>query len=269
MKDYARLTYRLTLFTLSLSLTIGIACSVTLVEWLGRRRIDRTPYARFCFHGAVRSLGFRVRQQGDISAKPVLYLSNHISWSDIPILGGQSPLRFLSKAEVGKWPVIGWLAGQAGTLFIKRGGGKSQLCRQEIATTLEKGQSVLIFPEGTTTSGITVLPFHSRLLWAAKDAGVDIQPISIGYLRDGQPDHLAPFIGDDEFQGHLLRMLKSPSVDVGVIFHPTVTINEHTDLDALALELHETVTSGLKRIHRAGDQSETANADALPVRQPN
>lgn len=267
MKDYARLSYRMTLFTLSLSLTMTIACSVSLAEWLSRRKIDRTPYARFCFHGAVRSLGFRVRQQGAISSEPVLYLSNHISWSDIPVLGGQSPLRFLSKAEVGRWPVIGWLAGQAGTLFIKRGGGKSLHCRQEIASTLEKGQSVLIFPEGTTTSGLTVLPFHSRLLWAAKDAGVDIQPISIGYLRDGQPDHLAPFIGDDEFQSHILRMLKRPSVEVGVIFHPKVTIDEHSDLDELALELHKTVSSGLSQIHNSGRCEDTAEAGELTARQ--
>lgn len=267
MKDYARLGYRLTLFTLSLSVTITIACGVSLAELLSRRRIDRTPYARFCFHGAARSLGFRVRQQGDISTEPVLYLSNHISWSDIPVLGGQSPLRFLSKAEVGNWPVIGWLAGQAGTLFIKRGGGKSQRCREEIAKTLNGGQSVLIFPEGTTTAGLTVLPFHSRLLWAAKDAGVDIQPISIGYLRDGQPDHLAPFIGDDEFQNHILRMLKRPSVDVGVIFHPRITIDEHSDLDALAAELHQTVSAGLQQIHRCHSRDEVAAPGGITARQ--
>lgn len=265
--DYTRLTLRLSLFTLSMTLTTAIACGVSLVELLGRRRIDRTPYARFCFNGASRSLGFRVRQQGETPNEPVLYVSNHISWSDIPVLGGQSRLRFLSKAEVGNWPVIGWLAGQAGTLFIKRGGGKSQQCRQEISRTLNKGQSVLVFPEGTTTAGLTVLPFHSRLLWAAKDAGVDIQPISIGYLRDGQPDHLAPFIGDDEFQHHIVRMLKRPSVNVNIIYHPRVRIEDDTDLDCLAGELHKTVSEGLKQIHRSGTRLDASYDDGLTARQ--
>jgi len=243
-----RLTTRITLFAGFLVLTATLAGTLLLVEALFRNRIDRAPFARFCFNGASRCLGFRISTQGDFSDRPVLYVSNHISWSDIPVLGGQVPLRFLSKAEVGRWPVIGWLARQAGTLFIQRGSGKAGQARDEIADTLRRGQSVLVFPEGTTTTGVTVLPFHSRLLHAAADAGVDIQPISIGYLRNGHPDHLAPFIGDDEFQHHLIRMLRQPAVEVGIIAHPVVTIEEGSDLTELTRDLRQTVQDGLCRI---------------------
>lgn len=262
--EMIRLTTRLTLFTGFLVLTATLAGFLLLVEVLFRTRINRAPFARVCFRGASRALGLRVSSLGEFSDRPVLFVSNHISWSDIPVLGGMAPLRFLSKAEVGRWPVIGWLATQAGTLFIQRGSGKSGQARQEIADTLLGGQSVLVFPEGTTTAGVTVLPFHSRLLHAAADAGVDIQPISIGYLRDGQPDHLAPFIADDEFQQHLVRMLRQPAVEVGIIAHPVVRLPAGSDLAQVSRELHKTVQEGLWQIQggRVADR-ETAGRSAI------
>lgn len=246
--ELIRLTTRLTLFAGFLALTASLAGALLLVDALLRSRIDRAPFARFCFRGASRCLGFRVSTRGTFSDGPVLFVCNHVSWSDIPVLGGMVPLRFLSKAEVGGWPVIGWLARQAGTLFIQRGSGKAGQARHEIATTLGQGQSVLVFPEGTTTAGVKVLPFHSRLLHAAADAGVDIQPLSIGYLRNGHPDHLAPFIGDDEFQHHLARMLRQPAVEVGIIAHPVVSLRQGRELSEISRELHEIVQNGLWQI---------------------
>ncbi|MDL0430589.1 lysophospholipid acyltransferase family protein [Marinobacter sp. TBZ242] len=260
--ELIRLTTRFTLFTGLLALAASLAGTLLLVDALFRSRIDRAPFARFCFSGACRCLGFRVSTRGHFSERPVLYVSNHISWSDIPVLGGMVPLRFLSKAEVGRWPVIGWLALQAGTLFIQRGSGKAGQARDEIANTLLRGQSVLVFPEGTTTAGVTVLPFHSRLLHAALDAGVDIQPISIGYLRNGRPDHLAPFIGDDEFHHHLIRMLRQPAAEVGVIAHPTVSLREGCNMSEICGELQQRVQEGLGQIQtgRLSDQETTGPA---------
>ncbi|MCR8914902.1 1-acyl-sn-glycerol-3-phosphate acyltransferase [Marinobacter panjinensis] len=265
--ELLRLTTRLTLFAGFLALTASLAGALLLTDALFRSRIDRAPFARFCFNGASRCLGFRVSAQGAFSPRPVLYVSNHISWSDIPVLGGMVPLRFLSKAEVGRWPVIGWLAAQAGTLFIQRGSGMAGQTRREIADTLIRGQSVLVFPEGTTTAGMTVLPFHSRLLHAAADAGVDIQPVSIGYLRSGRPDHLAPFIGDDEFQHHLVRMLRQPAVEVGVIAHPVVSLSDGCDVSEITRELQKTVQQGLREI-QAGRLSNRETAGPTAVAGP-
>lgn len=261
-----RLTVRLALFSAFLLTTSLIAAACLLAETVSRRAINRAPIARFCFHGAGRCLGLRIRQQGAPATGPALLVSNHISWSDIPVLGGTVPLRFLSKAEVGRWPVIGWLARQAGTLFIVRGGGRAREARQEIATTLCGGQSVLIFPEGTTSTGLTVLPFHSRLLQAAADANVAIQGISIAYTRQGRPDHLAPFIGDDEFQSHLLRLLRQPAVDVTVVFHPPAQIGADRSLTEVVEQVQETVASGVRQIYR--ERAIEAGRDANePVRQ--
>lgn len=245
-----RLIIRLGLFALVLLGTSLVACWVTTREWFTGARVDRTPYARACFSAAARSLGLRIRCQGVLPEGPVLFVSNHISWSDIPVLGGIARLRFLSKAEVARWPLIGWLAGHAGTLFIQRGGGRAAQTREEITRTLADGQSVLVFPEGTTTDGLRVLPFHSRLLPAAVEAEVAIQPISIGYLRNGGPDPVAPFIGDDAFESHLLRLLRQPAADVVVIFHQPVQVLAGDNMAVLAQELHQTVASGLESIYK-------------------
>jgi 1-acyl-sn-glycerol-3-phosphate acyltransferase len=100
----------------------------------------------------------------------MLWVSNHVSWTDIPLLGMLTPLSFLSKAEVRHWPVAGWLAEKAGTLFI-RGGGDGQRLREQISGQLEQRQPLLIFPEGTTTDGRSLRTFHGRLLAGAIDHG--------------------------------------------------------------------------------------------------
>lgn len=258
-----RLTSRLVLFSLALLVCTVLASGISSIELVTRRKVDRTPFACFCFSLANRCLGFRVNIRGARPEGTVLLVSNHISWSDIPILGGVLPLRFLSKVEVRSWPVIGWLAEQAGTLFIRRGGGQAQATRGQIADTLRSGQSVLVFPEGTTTLGITVLPFHSRLLSAAIDAKIPIQPISIGYRRDNHPDHLAPFIGDDQFEQHLIRMLREPAVSVDVILHEPVLVRAEDDLQAIAQALHDKVQAGLGDIHH--DSNQDGKAPGFPA----
>jgi 1-acyl-sn-glycerol-3-phosphate acyltransferase len=256
--SWFRLLARLVSFITCLLLTAAVAGLLILVETVSRRSISRPPWARACFHMAARCSGFRMSRRGDIARGPVLFVSNHISWSDIPVLGGMAPLRFLSKQEVRRWPLIGWLAAQAGTLFIRRGGGTANKARDEIANSLKRGESVLVFPEGTTSAGIGVLPFHGKLLKAAIDAGVPIQPISIGYLRDGRPDPVAPFIGDDEFQSHLVRMLKRPATRVEVHFHPAVTPGQDESLASLAERLRDVVARGLKDIQSPDTRAEGA-----------
>ena len=174
-----------------------------------RQRLTRWFLARL--GGA---LPFRVRVAGELPDQPMLWVANHVSWTDIPLLGALQPLSFLSKAEVRDWPVAGWLAEKAGTLFIRRGGGDSQRLREQIAGQLGLPRPLLIFPEGTTTSGRTLRTFHGRLLAGAIDRGVAVQPVAIQYLRDGQIDPIAPFIGDDDLVSHLMRLFAQPRGEV-------------------------------------------------------
>ncbi len=108
--SWLRLCVRITAFMAFLAATTMLAAGLRVSEVVTRKAIDRTPWARFCFRWACRCLGLRIHQHGSPSDDTVLFVSNHISWSDIPVLGSLAPMRFLSKAEVGHWPVIGWLA---------------------------------------------------------------------------------------------------------------------------------------------------------------
>lgn len=247
--SWLRLCVRITAFMAFLAATTMLAAGLRITEVVTRKAIDRTPWARFGFRWACRCLGLHIHQHGSPSDDTVLFVSNHISWSDIPILGSLAPIRFLSKAEVGQWPVIGWLARQAGTLFIRRGGGQARRVRDQITENLQAGENVLVYPEGTTSAGLTVLPFHGLLLKAAPESKTRVQPITIAYRRGGRPDHLAPFIGDDEFHSHLLRMLRQPSARVDVVFHAPVYPSDQVPTGELAAHLRETVLEGLTRIY--------------------
>jgi len=262
MMEWGRLTLRLGAFTLFLAATSLLATALLLTEILTRTSIDRTPWTRRCFRAACRCLGLEVHVHGAQPSGNALYAGNHISWTDIPVLGSLQPVRFLSKSEVAHWPVIGWLARQGGTLFIKRGAGQARQIKTAIGEKLSAGESVLIFPEGTTSAGLTVLPLHGLLLKAAADSGVPVQPVTISYRRNNHPDHLAPFIGDDEFHTHLITLLRKPSPRVDVLFHPPVSVAPETGTTELSEQLHGTLLGGLARIQAGEFDPE----DPSPVR---
>ncbi|MFE8072655.1 lysophospholipid acyltransferase family protein [Marinobacteraceae bacterium S3BR75-40.1] len=246
-----RLVLRLALFVGVLVMLVATALLLRLRDLFSRQPADRVPIANGFLHALCAGLGYRVRVEGQpVIDAPVLYVSNHISWTDIPVLLAQTPLRFLAKKEVGKWPVIGWLAREGGTLFIDRGKGQSGQVRQQIAQALGDGDSVLVFPEGTTSDGTGVLPFHGRLLAAAADADVPVQPITLGYRRRGQPDTIVPFIGNDDFHRHLWRLLRYPGLEVTVIYHRPRWLQGGAELGACIETLQQDVASGLARIHQ-------------------
>ncbi|WP_341303682.1 lysophospholipid acyltransferase family protein [Pseudomonas sp. TMP25] len=224
------------LFRLIAVISFGtlLAAGITLLErWVRhdlmptRQRLTRWFLARL-----AAALPFRLSVQGQLPRQSMLWVSNHVSWTDIPLLGMLTPLSFLSKAEVRTWPVAGWLALKAGTLFIRRGSADSNLLNQQLGRHLQQGCNVLIFPEGTTTDGLGLRTFHGRLLSSAIECGVALQPVAIRYLRNGQPCSVAPFIGDDDMLSHLLRLLGS---DIGEVQIQLLTPIASTDLNRNAL----------------------------------
>jgi 1-acyl-sn-glycerol-3-phosphate acyltransferase len=171
-----------------------------------------------------RILGLRIRLGGEPLQRPVLLVCNHISWLDIIGLLAISDALFLSKADVRRWPLIGWLAAQAGTLFIARGAfGAANKAITDISAILAADRSVVIFPEGTSTDGERVAHFHPRLFEAAISAAVPVQAIAIRYTdANGRRSAVAPFIGDDDFVAHLTRVTGAPRVDVSYTVCPAV-----------------------------------------------
>lgn len=213
-----RLYLRLVRLLAVISLGALLASAITLLERLVRHDLmpTRQRLTRWFLARLAAALPFRLQVQGELPRQPMLWVSNHVSWTDIPLLGMLTPLSFLSKAEVRTWPVAGWLAHKAGTLFIRRGSGDSGLVGQQLNRHLQRGRHLLIFPEGTTTDGLGLRTFHGRLLSSAIDSGVPVQPVAIRYLRGGLPCNVAPFIGDDDILSHLLRLLASDLGEVQI-----------------------------------------------------
>ena len=157
----------------------------------------------------LRVLGVRVTQRGHAISGARLIMANHVSWLDIPLIGACAPTRFVSKAEVRDWPIAGWLAEAAGTFYLRRGKHRTRPLVDKLVPHLRAGASVAIFPEGTTSDGRDVLGFHSRLLAAAIEAGVRVQPVAIRYGEGDAGEVLAPFVGDDDLLSHLMRLLRN------------------------------------------------------------
>ena len=168
--------------------------------------------------------------QGEMNQEATLYVMNHISWFDIPVLASQQPLHFLSKAEVKSWPLIGWFTQRAGTLFIQRGAtGAAANSLNEITQCLQSGGSVVVFPEGTTTDGSVLRNFHGRLLQAAIDARVKIQPIALRYPYKESINPHVPYIDEMSFMDSVMGLTQSKPLNVELHF-----------LESIENHLHET-----------------------------
>ncbi|WP_137974392.1 1-acyl-sn-glycerol-3-phosphate acyltransferase [Pseudomonas sp. F(2018)] len=213
-----RLYLRLIRLAAVLLLGMLLASGVALAERVRRGDLMglRQRLTAWFMRRLSAALPFEVEVRGELPQGPHLWLSNHVSWTDIPLLGQLLPLSFLSKAEVRTWPLAGWLAHKAGTLFIRRGSGDSALLARQLHRHLSAGRQLLIFPEGTTTDGQQIRTFHGRLLTSAIDTGTPLQPVAIRYLRDGETDLVAPFIGDDDLPSHLLRLFAADRAKVQI-----------------------------------------------------
>lgn len=209
------LTFRLLLFFVYL--LFGLLLAFLMGAYFVQNRLWQKPVVRWYCAGLCRLLRVRIAVSGEPPEGAALVVSNHISWLDIPILFAcLQDLSFLSKAEVRKWPLIGMLAVAVGTLFIRRGGGEANVKNQQIASQLELGRRVVVFPEGTTTIGERVLPFHPKLFGSALLSNAPVQPVMLHYqTRSGEPC-IAPFVGDDDFKEHLCRVLLSKPIDVSL-----------------------------------------------------
>ena len=153
-------------------------------------------------------IGVRVAVSGERLRGPCLVVGNHISWLDILVLGSALPVVFLSKSEIGRWPVVGRLARAGGTLFIARGrAGAARRSIAEIERALGRGQSVLVFPEGTTGDGRRVGRFYPRLFAAAIESGCPVRPVALRYPHPAGVHPQAPYTGGDLLVPSVLRVL--------------------------------------------------------------
>jgi 1-acyl-sn-glycerol-3-phosphate acyltransferase len=209
-------------------------------------------YHRLC----CRILGFRIDTTGTRSTvHPTLYVANHASYLDIPILGGLIAGSFIAKAEIASWPYFGILAKLQRSVFVDRRPGSTAQQRDAIMCRLEEGDDLIIFPEATSGDGIHMLPFKSALLSVAelrpRGEPLVVQPVSVAYVRlDGMPlgrfyRPLVSWYGGMEVAPHLWMMLGLGAITVKVIFHQPVTLEEFGSRKALAAHCYRVVAVGL------------------------
>jgi len=176
------------------------------------------------------ALGVKIKIIGAPNKSSTLFISNHISWLDILIIGQIIPTHFLSMIEVKEWPVAGWLATRAGTLYIHRGGKKSSdISIDEISHVLGQNHNVVIFPEGKTTDG-TLRKFHPRLIQSAVDAKSYIQPVAIKYVSGDSilANQAVLFNNDITFPQSLLNIMSQKSISVEIAFLDPVAVDEQS-----------------------------------------
>ena len=191
----------------------------------------------------LRVLGIRLRVSGAPSQGPLLLVANHISWLDIAVIHAAGYCRFVSKADVKHWPVVGTLATASGTLYIERESRRDAMrVVHHMVESLRAGDVIAVFPEGTTGDGRSLLPFHANLLQAAISANVPVQPLALRFVdvHTGAL-HFAPsFVGDETLLGSLWRTLSAANLGADVLYG-TAEHAQGRDRRTWAQDLHAQV----------------------------
>lgn len=198
-------------------LLVGLLAA-TAVRLTPGGRLDPDPIARRWSAQLLRILNVQVSVCGEPPGSGHVTVANHVSWLDITLLSACENTRFIAKSEIRDWPVAGWLANAAGTFYIRRGKGGARPLVDRLVPHLSAGGSVVLFPEGTTTDGSDVLPFHARLFSAPINADAWVQPVALRYGTGGDGTPVAPFVGDDDLVSHILRLLREQELSVEVIY---------------------------------------------------
>ncbi len=174
---------------------------------------------------------------------PALIVSNHISWLDISVIHAARYCRFVSKSDIRQWPLIGMLATGAGTLYIERASRKDALRMvKDMADAMQDGDVVAVFPEGTTSDGRDLLPFHANLIQSAIQADAPVQPMSLKFIDadSGEPSYAPCYIGDDTLIGSMWRTLTASRIMAVVHFGEAQTANGR-DRRAWAQDLRQDI----------------------------
>lgn len=211
------------------------------------------------FHAGICRL-FRVRVDihgAPSNQHPTLFIINHISWLDIPVVGKAMKGSFVAKQEVEKYPFIGWLAKLQQTIFIARTRPSVRNHKDSMQEHLEAGDNIFLFPEGTSSNGLVLQDFKSAYFALAEgyegDSPLTVQPVTLAY---SQMDNLlmsrslmktVAWVGDEELVGHVWNFLRSGRVTAELRFHPPVTIDQYDSRKSMAVDCQRQIAEGLSR----------------------
>jgi len=244
LREARRLSRALLLAT-HLLLGVVLALGILVLPPL-RQRVNRL--AAWWLRRVSAILGIKVLLHGRPIVGPGLLVANHVSWVDILVLAAATEASFVAKAEVGGWPLIGWLAEVGGTEFIRRGSLESyRRLHARLTHRLKAGEALTVFPEGTSGAQVKPARFRPRLMQAAVEAGVPVQPVALYYSAVPELLRRVAFVGDDGFVFHLWRLLAEEPVLAEVSFLPPLS-SVTGDIRLLADEAWRAVTHTLNRL---------------------
>ena len=235
------------------AVTVALMPVQQLFVWLWPSMARRFP---MYYHRLVcRILGVRVTCHGEAPSRgPVLIASNHVSWLDIVVLSAIAPVSFVAKREVNGWPFFGSLARLQRTVFVDRDRRHTTGdARDEMRQRLLSGDTLVLFPEGTSSDGNRVLPFKSAFFGAADVEGVLVQPVSLAYrghrnlpmTRRQRPFYA--WYGDMDLAPHLWNALAFGPIEVTVVCHPPLSLSGELTRKHLARHAEEVVRRGLSQ----------------------
>ena len=213
-------------------------------------------------------LGIRIDANMSGIVPGCLIVANHISWLDIYALNAVRPVAFVSKAEVRGWPLVGWLAQNADTVFLRRESHRhARVVNCEIKQLLCANKDVAIFPEGTTTDGSHLLKFNAALLQSAVDAGRAVQPVALSYHQaDGQPSLAPAYFGDITMGECFAAILASRSLIVRLRSTPPLDPQTRTRRE-LAQAARSAIAFNLGLPIKSSEMGETIGEFAYEVHQ--
>ncbi len=256
----SRLRGALRLIVLALMTAVALPAYALCLGPLRRgRRSIQVLWSRL----ACRLVGLRLHVSGEVHrGEGTLFVANHVSYLDMPVLAQLIEARFVAKAEVAGWPLIGAIARVTGTVFVNRSAAEVRAQRRELRRLLAAGESLILFPEGTSTDGSAVAPFKPALMdVAAGEDGLDpvVQPVSVAYprARDGTPltgasTALYGWYGDMTLVPHLVRVAGLHGAEVDVRFHAPVRAGQFASRKALAAHCQAAVAEGVAAAHAGG-----------------
>ncbi|GAC1601804.1 MAG: lysophospholipid acyltransferase family protein [Ramlibacter sp.] len=205
------------------ALVHGIAGWTTIVfRFPGMSQRDREARVQAWARRMLEILGIGLEVRGTPPTQgPLMLVANHISWLDILVIHAARHCRFVSKSDVQSWPLIGRLATGAGTLYIARESRRDAMrVVHRMADSLRAGEILAVFPEGTTSDGVSLLPFHGNLVQAAISASVPALPVALDFVdaASGARSLTPCYIGDDTLVGSLWRTVTGPAIKAVVTF---------------------------------------------------
>jgi len=253
----------LVLFTLGIALGWGV---LALWPWgRERRAILRRSVTRRWAATVCRIFGGRVEVLGELPRGPGFLITNHVGYLDIPVLMSLTGCRFVSKHEIANWPVIGFLARVAGTLFVKRGnsGREAGVTLEGMAAAFADGDLVVFFPEGTTSRGAGILPFRSGLLSLPARDGHPVYPAALVYsteVHGVDPGLALAWSGKQSLVPHVWKLVMLPGFTVRIAAAHAVEASHRKELARALQKRVEMMHAGMRMVAAESEAPERLSA---------